>query len=236
MTWILLFLFVITGYFKFVILYLSFLFVHEMGHFFTAYLLGWNTDKIYLYPYGGFSKFNDDINRPLKEEFLVLFMGPFIQTIYYLVLSFFQISDIDICHYSILIFNLLPIYPLDGGKLVCLFFSSFASYKRSYKVTIIISYVILVFLFFVLFYFGFSLQFLLFLLILLFKLYEEARKSSFYFHKFLLERYLKDYHYPKRSIVTSISSMKRNRTHLFYLDGKYKSEKEVLRGIFSRSK
>lgn len=205
-----------------------------MGHFFTAFLLGWNTDKIYLYPYGGFSKFNDDINRSLKEEFLVLFMGPFIQSIYYFILSCFSIPDIDICHYSILIFNLLPIYPLDGGKLVCLFFSSFISYKRSYKITIFISYVVLVFLFFFITSFSFSLQFLLLFLLLLFKLFEEGRKASFYFHKFLLERYLKNYHYPKRCIVKSISSMKRNRTHLFYLNDKYYSEKEVLRNIFKK--
>ena len=35
-----------------------------------AKLLGWNVDKIYFYPYGGYTKFNDDLNKPKKEELL----------------------------------------------------------------------------------------------------------------------------------------------------------------------
>ena len=99
--------------------------------------------KIYLYPLGGISKFNMDQNISLLKEFLILIFGPIFQIFAYLLLKRLlpQYENIIIVyHYSILIFNLLPIYPLDGGKLVNLFLSSVFSFKISYYLSIAISY------------------------------------------------------------------------------------------------
>ena len=51
-----------------------------------AKLLGWNVDKIYFYPYGGYTKFNDDLNKPKKEELLIMLAGPIIQIIYFFII------------------------------------------------------------------------------------------------------------------------------------------------------
>ena len=47
-------------------------------------------------------------------------------------------------HYGILAFNLLPIYPLDGGKLLNIMLNNFMPYKISFKTSIIISYLFIV--------------------------------------------------------------------------------------------
>ena len=88
--------------------------IHEAGHFFTAFLLGIEVDKIYLYPFGGISKFNISFNELLWKEFLILIMGPLMQTVGYITIthiSYFSsyFNLIRVYHYSILFFNLLPI-------------------------------------------------------------------------------------------------------------------------------
>lgn len=203
-----------------------------MGHFLTAMLLGWNTDKIYIYPYGGFSKFSDDLNKPIKEEFLVLIMGPIVQIITYLILSSLGFRDVKIYHYAILLFNLLPIYPLDGGKLMHLFFLTCTSYQKSYKITIYISYFFFLVLSVTLYQKAISLQLLMMLCLILTKLTEEAKKTSYYFQKFLLERYLKNYQFKHRKVITNLQEMRKEVTHLFYRKGKYYSEKEMLKQHF----
>ena len=72
-------------------------------------------------------------------------MGPVFQVLAYFILLKImpdQIESIKLYHYSILIFNLLPVYPLDGGKLVNLFFSLKFSFKNSFYLEILISYLI----------------------------------------------------------------------------------------------
>ena len=62
--------------------------IHEFGHFITAYFFNWKIDKIYIYPLGGITRFNDIINKPFIEQFLVLLMGPVFQNIGFVLLKY----------------------------------------------------------------------------------------------------------------------------------------------------
>ena len=53
--------------------------VHESGHFLGAKILRIKEAKICLYPFGGISKIDSQINIPLKDELLILIMGPLFQ-------------------------------------------------------------------------------------------------------------------------------------------------------------
>ena len=93
--------------------------VHELGHISTAIYYRWHIEKVILLPFGGLTIFNEKINRPLKEEFMVLIMGPVFQMLGTIIFCGFS-KDFLVADYSkmILAFNLLPIYPLDGAKLL----------------------------------------------------------------------------------------------------------------------
>ena len=83
------------------------------------------------------------LNTKNTIEFLILIAGPLFQNIAYFILIYLFPYDkelILIYHISLLVFNLLPIYPLDGGKLVNILLSSKLSFKKSLSVTLIISY------------------------------------------------------------------------------------------------
>ena len=104
------------------------IFVHELGHFETARIFKFEVDKIYLYPTGGISKFTGRINVSWYKDLLVLINGPLSQFIIYFILVIFypyknSIEILKYIHYSILLFNLLPIYPLDGGKIINILFN-----------------------------------------------------------------------------------------------------------------
>jgi len=175
------------------ILFMSLILIHELGHTITAFIFKWKIDKICLYPYGGISKFNQRINAPLYQEFIILIMGPVVQMFFYLIIvnnlhgvykEMFQIYN-----YFILSFNLLPIYPLDGGKLLNIIMYSFLPYLTSNYSTYLISTIIslLVLIYFVITKSIFMIIVLIFIII---KLISEYLDINYNFNKFLLERYL----------------------------------------------
>jgi len=229
----------ISGLFKNIIFFVSIIFVHELGHFLMAKHFGWNVDKICFYPYGGFTKFNDGLNRPKYQELIIMLSGPIFQIVYFLVvINFLTLSEIVLFsnyHYSILLFNLMPIYPLDGGKLLNLFFNCFFSFRKGFKATIILSYICLFVFICILFFrnLSFSLSTFLVLTLLICKLTKEYRKEKFYFNKFLLERYLSNYKFRKYKVIKGIGDMSRDYKHVIFDGSKTSTEKEILSSYFS---
>lgn len=183
---------------------MSLIFIHEVGHFLTAKFCGWETERIELYPYGGISKFSGFVNVPLKEEFLVLMMGPVAQILGFYMFCFLLpskwVSTLYTYHIFLLRFNLLPIYPLDGGRFLNLFFCRFLSFYKSFYVSEWISLIVLFFIFFyILFYHSFFFIMVLFLLLL--KLFREQELFPYRFHKFLLERRLYKWNFKRKNVI-----------------------------------
>ena len=138
------------SFFSFVVI--TFLIVvHEIGHVFLVFLFGGTVFKILIYPLGGISKFSTGFNLSIGKEFLILIFGPLFQMLAWIILCFIFPSKTEIItayNFGILTFNLLPIYPLDGGLLFVLFFHYFFPYRKS---------------FYMCFYFGYCLLFIILL-------------------------------------------------------------------------
>jgi len=141
----------LTGIFKRFYIFTILIFIHELGHFIAGVSFKWKVDKICIYPYGGCTKFDTLVNVSYLEEFIVLIMGPVFQIIFYLLIkNYISYNDYVILknyNYAILFFNLLPIYPLDGGRLFNMLFSLVFPYKKSLYLSIYLSMIIFVFLF-----------------------------------------------------------------------------------------
>jgi len=213
--------------------------VHELGHCICALFFNWEIDKISIYPYGGFSKFNEDLNRPIKEEFLILLSGPLVQIIFFILCSLVGLRDttfslLKTYHYAILCFNLLPIYPLDGGKLVNLFLSKYYSYYKSLKFSLILSYFLITLIFIFQINYFFSLNIIMMLLLLLQKVIIHWRRKDMYHYKFLLERYLNNYKFSKVKLINNTKEMMRDKKHVFKKGNHYYSEMEILSKKFKR--
>ena len=213
--------------------------VHELGHFLCALFLHIPVDKICLYPFGGISKFKNKMNIPLKQEFLILLMGPLFQVIFMFVIkdslpsSYLELFLLY--NRNILIFNLLPVYPLDGGKLLNILIAYHLSFRKSLIFSLYFSLFIVIFLFLILLK-NMKLNLFLLFCLLLFKIYEEYKKRKIYQEKFLLERYLEPSGFKKHCQVENVGQFRRDRKHIVKGNNRYYTEKEVLEKKFKQNK
>lgn len=229
-----LFIFVLIGRFKFILFFMLLILVHEFGHIIISLLFKWKIDKIIILPFGGLTKYNIKINTPLIEEFIVAISGVIFQFIFFkLIHDYIDYKYFTLINYFIIIFNLIPIYPLDGAKILNVFFNIITSFKNSLLLTVIVSYISIIALSILLFNINkLVVVVLIFLFIQVNKLYKEI---NFLFNKFLLERYLNEFIFKKIKIIKSINGMKRDFKHVLYEDGKYITEKQFLYQLFQKN-
>ena len=217
---------VLSGNFNYFIAYFSLLIIHELGHAITGIILGYKLIKIDFYPLGGVTILDLPINISLNKEILILIMGPILQIIGYLLLKNI-FSYIKLYHYTLLIFNLLPLYPLDGGKIINILFNYKFNYLNSFKITYYISIVTITILFIYNIFF-FNLNLLLMIILLLSKLIRIYKNKYYYYHRLLLERYLYNYHFSKIKNIKNIDSLYRDRYH--YIN--FTKEENYLKNYF----
>lgn len=227
---------ILTGMFKHFLIIFSLIIIHECGHFLIAKLFKWKVSCINIYPFGGCVKFDDNLNKPIYEELLILVSGPLFQIIGFLIFSlflknYFSYSDyyaIKSYNYTLLIFNLLPIYPLDGGKLFNLLCNYFFSYKIGNKIVIVISY----FLVLIMFFLNKNVNLLFMLVLLIFNITVYLKNQDFLYQRFQLERYLNDYKFKKYKVINNSKKMYRDKRHIIKDNDSYITEKMYLKKKF----
>lgn len=219
-----------TGYFKYVIYLMSLIFIHELGHMTAGVICNWKIRKVVLLPFGGMTYFEEKLNKPIKDELFIVLLGPIYQILFYYLLCVlgFKTELLTSIHCFLLLFNLLPIYPLDGSKIVLLLCEEVFSYYKSHIYITGIS-------FFTLIVYLFLYKAFLYYIIFFFFIYQVIcfykRKNDIFF-KFLLERYLYRFSFKKKKIIIDLKDMKRDCYHFLKKDKKLFNEDEFLKTYF----
>lgn len=131
------FIFLILFYFtKQIELYamiMIFALIHEFGHLLAGVIMGMKPEKIEVMPFGVSISFKinvDEYNEKIKngnvleiKKIIVALAGPITNFIIILIscnlnLDLIKSMLIIYTNFLIMIFNLLPIYPLDGGRIL----------------------------------------------------------------------------------------------------------------------
>lgn len=114
-------------------LIMIFAIIHELGHLVTGILMGMKPEKIELMPFGLSVSFKINVNEYNKKikkgnnleikKILIALAGPLTNLIIILITDRLKIDIIKsmlivYTNFLIMIFNLLPIYPLDGGRIL----------------------------------------------------------------------------------------------------------------------
>lgn len=132
---IILLIFLVTKQADLYLVFMLFAILHELGHLITGLILGFRPKSFSLMPMGlsiCFKVKNQDYNKKIKnakyitlKKLLISFAGPLTNfTIAFLIaissFEFLNVAKETIIYANILIglFNLIPIYPLDGGRIV----------------------------------------------------------------------------------------------------------------------
>ena len=116
-------------YFGFLGLLASYLFcliVHELCHSLMAYKLGYKLTNIKLMPHG-VSLSGNNVYFSYKDEIKIALAGPLSNFVFIVLIlalwwifpsSYAYTHDLYIANLAIGVVNLLPIYPLDGGRVL----------------------------------------------------------------------------------------------------------------------
>lgn len=224
-------IFILIGEFRFISYFMLLISVHELGHIVVSLIFKWKIDKIIVLPFGGITKFNEIINRPLIEEFLIAIAGIVFQIMFFtLVRNRIDYKYFITINYFILVFNLIPIYPLDGSKILNVLFNVITSFKNSMLLTVIISYISIIIL--IVMFARVNKLIILVLSFLLLEVNKLYKEREYIFNKFLLERYLGEFKFRKKKTINKVDKMKKDYKHLFYVDNKYLTESYFLKKMF----
>ncbi len=202
-----------------------------MGHIVGSIIYKWQIDKVILLPFGGITIFKENIDKSLKEEFMIAILGPLFQLIFYFIYK--ENPIFNYYNLVILLFNLLPIYPLDGSKIINILFNAFLSFKKSHILTIIISVIAM---FFIVLINKYNLLLYLIFLFISLEIIKEINKHNYYFNRFLLERYLYDNNYKKKRTISDIRKMCKQTKHIFKINNEYYTEKKIIHNLFDKQR
>lgn len=230
--------FLITGNFLNLLIFTSLIIVHEFGHYITCLLVRVKVNKIIIYPYGGITKIDDVIDIDFFKELLISISGIIMQCIYffiiYLLYKNYFIRDYTynlFCnyHYSMLIFNLIPIYPLDGSKILNIVINKIFNFRISNFLLIIISIINMIV---ILFIYNINYSYIMIIGVLINYLYSYIKNINYLYNRFLLEKYLYKKSYNNKKIINNYNKMYRNTNHIIKNSGKYLKEEDFLSKMF----
>lgn len=139
------------GYFVELLILFGIVLIHELGHAAAARMYGWKVTEIQLFPFGGVAVVEDGEATGSVQEIVVALAGP-LQNAFMILISLLleatgvwdkSWSDYFIrANMTIGLFNLLPVLPLDGGRIVQAVVSRYASYYRTLTVGVWYSLII----------------------------------------------------------------------------------------------
>lgn len=124
-SFLLLFLwFVCTGTIVSFFIFVGVVLMHELGHYFVARKLGYKLDSFFLAPYGVSLNYRDNVFEN-SDEIKIALAGPIVNltlasfciAVWWIFPESYNYTDVFVAQsISLALFNLLPVYPMDGGR------------------------------------------------------------------------------------------------------------------------
>ena len=182
------------------------------------------------------------INTKIENDLLIAFAGIMLQSIYFSLIYLLYRENIlreytynlfAIYNNSMLFFNILPIIPLDGSKIINLILAKYLNLNASNNLTVVISFVTLAILLISNIYEN-NYSMVMVVFVLLQNIWKFYKKIEYVYNKFILERYLYDIKYKNIKVINNKNKMYKNKTHLFKINNNIIEEKKFLSDFFDK--
>ena len=137
-----LFVFIYQGLFDVLLAYLITIVLHEFAHYFVAKKMGYHLNKFTLMPHG-ISLSGQNVLFSPKDEVIIALAGPLFNVCIAIVgVAVWWLFPVTYVYTDIFIFanactgllNFLPIFPMDGGRILLALLGKKISRKRAFKV------------------------------------------------------------------------------------------------------
>ncbi len=235
-TYILILLALLSGYIKNTFIILIIVLIHELGHVFFFYIYKIDIVSIVIYPFGGVSTVNKKIHERIYKDILISMGGVIFQGLLIIIVFLLYKNNLIMestykmylsYNVSIIIFNMIPLIPLDGSKLVLALLSKYLSYRVSYIMMIVFSIISLILFFF--YNMLYKLNDVVIYVFLVINIIKSIKDFKYVRNRFYLERILYDNYY--NGIVNNsrnINDMRIDKYYYYKGEDRYINEREYL--------
>ena len=130
--------------------------LHELGHAFAGRLYGVRTREIELTGLGGVARFANSLPRSVFAKTLIYLAGPAVNLVLWIgfdqvamavaglgkSVAFWTFQSLAFNNYWLLLFNLMPAFPLDGGRTLEAWLSAIMSTAWAIRIVAVLGLVV----------------------------------------------------------------------------------------------
>lgn len=216
------------GYIKNACIIFFIVIFHELGHVVICKIFKYKIKSIEIFPFGGVTKIDKLLNDSIIKDLLISIMGIIFQLIIFLITD-----NLVVLKYNkyIMLFNLLPIIPLDGSKILFEIYALIMPYKKVIKYYYLTSFIFIIIYF--IFNYKYNLNNYMIIILFIYKTIEVIKNRNILYEKFILERALYDIKFNKvKNKNEDINKYLKDTKYYYKYNNKIISDKEYLKNKY----